>query len=183
MVGVSAHGYLQEPPARNVRSDCAQCLNAGGTWTVFRDGVPGKYGVCGDSRDGPFTYETPGPVVRTYRRGSTLKARVVLTANHKGRFALKLCPSTDVSQSCFDAHALRTTRGKKYTTVREGKDSYAVTYRLPRDVRCKRCVLQWTYETANSCNLRGSPPIVGIPECHESPNWERFWNCADIKVV
>lgn len=181
-----AHGYLAKPEARNVQlnSDyCPQCLNAGGTWQVFARGLPGRYGVCGDPAYGPKKHERPVRVSKTYRAGDTMNVRVTITANHKGRWGLKLCPSLKVSQACFDKHPLRRTDGEEYTHVPESASVMKAKYRLPKGLRCDWCVLQWTYETANSCNLPGSPLLVGLPPCQKSTNWERFWNCADIRIT
>lgn len=179
------HGYLATPESRNVQMNsdyCPQCLNAGGTWAVFQGGLPGKYGVCGDPADGPRKHERPVRISKTYRAGEVIRVKVVLTANHKGRWGLKLCPSTNVSQECFDAHVLKRTDGRDYTNV-GSKSTFSVKYRLPKGVRCRWCVLQWTYETANSCNLPGSPVLGGLPDCRSSTNWERFWNCADVRIT
>lgn len=186
---VSGHGYLAQPAARNVQRNsdyCPQCLNGGGTWTVFSAGLPGRYGVCGDAWNGPKPHERgPFRVAGTYRAGGTLRARVVLTANHRGRWGLKLCPSRTGKQSCFDAHVLKRADGKgPWTQVPANQNSFTVSYRLPRGLKCRQCVLQWTYETGNSCNLSGgSGSITGVSRCTQSTNWERFWNCADIAIV
>ena len=47
-----------------------------------------------------------------------------------------------------------------------GISTYQVNLKLPIGVECERCVLQWTYITANS---RDAYP-------------EAFWNCADVSV-
>jgi hypothetical protein len=47
--------------------------------------------------------------------------------------------------------------------------SYNLRYKLPAGVRCKRCVLQWHYMTANQGSATANP--------------EEFWNCADITIV
>lgn len=45
--------------------------------------------------------------------------------------------------------------------------------KLPDNLSCKHCVLQWRYRTANSC----WPDFV---HCEGS---EAFWNCADVEIV
>ena len=45
--------------------------------------------------------------------------------------------------------------------------SYTVDLMIPEDIDCERCVLQMTYQTANSAD--------GFPET--------FWNCADVAVT
>ena len=182
----AGHGFLERPAARNVQLNsgyCPSCLNAGGTSTVYAAGLPGRYGVCGDPWNGPKPHERFVRVAGTYRRGGTVRARTVLTANHLGRWGLKLCPFPRATQACFDAHPLLRTNGKPFVRVTAARHAYEATFRLPRGLTCSRCVLQWTYETANSCNLPGSPWIPGVSRCRESANWERFWNCADIEVT
>jgi hypothetical protein len=46
-------------------------------------------------------------------------------------------------------------------------NTYTVDVVVPFDVECERCVLQMTYQTANSGD--------GYPET--------FWNCADVSVI
>ena len=76
-------------------------------------------------------------------------------------------------------------------------------YRLPADVTCEHCVLQWYWVTANTCLAPGYRN-VNWPTTHSecsgdggSQGWwasqlgdcsagaypEEFWNCADIKIV
>jgi len=43
---------------------------------------------------------------------------------------------------------------------------YQIVLKVPSGISCERCVLQWTYQTANS---RATYP-------------ETFWNCADVKI-
>lgn len=45
--------------------------------------------------------------------------------------------------------------------------------RIPSDVTCEHCVLQWRYNTGNSC----------WPDWVSCPGSERFWNCADLKIL
>lgn len=47
-----------------------------------------------------------------------------------------------------------------------GDSFYDIVLKLPAGVTCERCVLQWTYQTANS---RETYPEV-------------FWNCADVAI-
>ena len=45
--------------------------------------------------------------------------------------------------------------------------TYTVDLKIPAGIQCERCVLQWTYQTANSAD--------GWPET--------FYNCADVRVI
>ena len=44
--------------------------------------------------------------------------------------------------------------------------TYTIVLKVPADIECERCVLQWTYFTANSADT--------YPEV--------FWNCADVTI-
>jgi hypothetical protein len=192
---VRGHGYLADPAARNVQHNsdyCPGCLNAGGPWLVYSAGRGRpRYGVCGDPWNGPKHHEaggkyaTPIRTARTFKSGQVFTARVVLTANHVGRWSLRLCPRIKPTQSCFDAHVLQRADGKgPYTPVPGNKSTFRVRYKLPRGLKCKRCVVQWTYETGNSCNPPGIPrPNPGLDSCKRSTNGEQFWNCADVRIV
>ncbi len=185
---VKAHGYLATPAARNVlrNSDyCPQCLNAGGPSVVYAHGQPGKWGACGDPWNGPRPHEKgPYKITGAYKSGGTVDARVVLTANHLGRWSLRLCTNPgDTSQRCFDKNLLRRADGKgPFVQVPGEAYDFKTKFVLPK-VRCSRCVLQWTYETGNSCNPPGTQkPTAGLPSCDKSTRGERFWNCADISI-
>lgn len=198
------HGYLAGPAARNVQRNtdwCPQCLNAGGPWTVYARGRPARYGVCGDPWNAARRHEaggskaTPPRLAATYRAGQTFVAKVVLTANHLGRWSLRLCPvprgasaaaeRAAVTQACFDKHLLRRADGRgAFTPVPGGASTFAVKYVLPKGLRCERCVMQWTYETGNSCNPPGiAAPQPGMESCATSTNGEGFWNCADVRIT
>jgi hypothetical protein len=200
---VNAHGYLAFPAARNVQRNsnyCKHCLNAGGPGVVFARGLPGRHGVCGDPWNGAKDHEAGGRFaspIRTaavFRAGGTIKAKVVLTSNHGGRWSLRLCPAPSgggaaserrvVTQRCFNRGVLRRADGRgPYTIVSPNAYKFTVAYRLPKKIRCKRCVLQWTYETGNSCTPRGMRPNApGMAVCDRSVAGESFWNCADIAI-
>lgn len=193
--GVRGHGYLEVPAARNVQHNsdwCPQCLNAGGPSVVFARGRPGRYGVCGDAWNKPRDHEaggrfaTPPKIAGRYEAGQVFTAKVRLTANHKGRWSLRLCPKpAGESQSCFDKYLLRRADGRgPFTPVPGDTSDFVVKYKLPKGVTCKRCVMQWTYETGNSCNPPGIPnPQQGLESCRTSTNGEMFWNCADVEIV
>jgi hypothetical protein len=204
---VGAHGFLARPAARNVQHNsdwCPHCLSAGGTEAVWRKtkggGKPPRFGVCGDPADGPRHHEvggkyaTPPRLAGTYRSGGKMHVRVTLTANHQGRWSLRLCPLPSpspsserkhLSQTCLNQHVLRRADGSgPYTYVRSDDSDFAVTYRLPR-VRCRRCVLQWLYETGNSCAPRGIPrayAAASVGTCGPRYPGELFVNCADIAL-
>lgn len=194
---VAGHGFLARPAARNVQHNSdwtPQGLNAGGPWTVFAKGPVPRYGVCGDPVTDPRPrkheeggkYATPPRIAATYRSGQVFTARVTLTANHVGRWSLRLCPTPKrLSQACFDKHVLRRADRKgMYTPVPSDRSEFSVRYRLPAGLRCKRCVMQWFYETGNSCAPRGMPR-GWLETCAGEAGrvQELFWNCADVRIV
>ena len=118
----------------------------------------GRCGICGDPADAwPRQHEAPGGrfangiITRQYKPGQDIVVKIDVTANHKGYFTFKLCDNNnteqDPDQSCFDGRVLR--------IVPSGEDRYYLTtfntgvftlkLRLPRDLRCSQCILQWTY--------------------------------------
>lgn len=190
VVGGLCHGYLAVPAARNVQHNsdwCPHCLNGPR--------------VCGDAR-GQAHHEafgkhaSPPRIAETYESGGTLKARVVITANHKGRWSLRLCPLKGQSPSseaktlgpgCL--RLLRRTDGKgAHVYLPANATGSSAVFRLPPGVKCKRCVVQWRWETGNSCNPRGTPrkwrtPYLSTCGARAAPQGEVFTNCADIRII
>lgn len=206
------HGMLQEPASRNVvhNSDyCPHCLNAGGpsrTYAGRRRWPNAKHGVCGDPADGEREHEAGGRyatrrVTATYEEGQTVRLRVRITAAHGGRFSFGVCPLPRaalrdaaeerrvVTQACFDEHPLTNAAdgSRHWWLGRQGEGEYVMKFRLPPGVRCERCVLQWHYESGNSCTIPGTPDrhVVsdGMEPCDRSSNMEEFWNCADVAIA
>jgi hypothetical protein len=206
----AAHGFLAEPKARNVIANsnyCPHCLAAGGPGMTYAGGrvwPNALHGVCGDPHAGPLDHEAggkfaTGAVAARYVRGQRITIRVRITAPHGGRFSFGLCPVPDgagdaaeraaVTQRCLDANKLTNVEdGTPYWWFgKKPVGEYAMDFRLPPAVTCKRCVLQWHYETGNSCNIPGTPAqhlmSPGMTPCNQSPNMEEFWNCADVSIA
>lgn len=190
--GALAHGYMAVPAARNVIHQsnwCPQCLNAGGPWKTYgtdRTWPDARHGACGDPYDGERDHERGGKfatdvLAGTYVRGQTIRIRVTVMAAHKGRFSFGVCPDGE-SQACFDAHPLvHAVDGSRYWWLGDrGVGDYDMDFRLPSDVTCRRCVLQWHYETGNSCGLPGDRSTM--VDCERSGAIEEFWNCADVRI-
>lgn len=83
----------------------------------------------------------------------------------------------------------------------EGMD-FNMVFELPRDVSGDRCIIQWRYYTANSCEMPGyrdyawpgadwRNPAGGyglstcqVPLSNDGDGFpERFWNCADVEIL
>lgn len=187
VVGGACHGFLQTPPARNVQHNsdyCPQCLNGPE--------------VCGDPggqhhHEAFGKYATPPRVGQTYRSGGVLPARVVITANHVGRWGLQLCalkdPSPESERRALTARCFKRLKlargGGSYAYLSSSDTASSAVFRLPRGLRCDRCVLRWVYETGNSCTPPGTPVRYANPGLEVCGKWmagERFTNCADIRI-
>ena len=74
-----------------------------------------------------------------------------ITAKHNGYMRLKLCPSKKtindlVMQDCFDQYPLMMADGTdRVGPIDKEPAWYDMYVRLPADVTCEYCVLQWTY--------------------------------------
>jgi len=77
---------------------------------------------------------------------------------------------------------------------------HKMRYRIPTDLRCSHCTLQWYYSTGNTCFYddgyvayfekmagAGWPAsdwyTQGLGVCGSSSFGEEFWNCADVAVL
>ena len=180
---ISGHGRLMEPPSRNAmwRFGFLNPINYNDN-ELFCGGVDrqfekndGKCGICGDAFDDPSpqTHQTGGEfgnriISKTYVMGSVIEIEVEITANHKGAFQLKLCPlrgrNQEANQECFDRYPLTQMDGSTQFPIYETPHVVTLTRiaRLPRGVTCNRCVLQWTWRSANSWNFCGNGTGVRI---------------------
>ena len=150
----------------------------------------GKCGVCGDAWNGPRDNEVGGKyangiIVRKYEPGQVIKVVVDLTANHKGWFEFRVCPndnpSKPITQECLDRYILRqiTNNQPRYMVPSEnGRSLIKVYLKLPVNLKCKNCVLQWKYNAGNSW---GTDPASGHG-CMGCGNQEQFYGCADIAI-
>ncbi|XP_048736059.1 uncharacterized protein LOC125651480 isoform X2 [Ostrea edulis] len=198
---VWGHGYLVEPPQRSSlwrhgfggpENYDDNGLNCGGFERQWNQNG-GKCGICGDAYDLPPPRPNEdggtfgkGIIIRTYRSGDVIDAVVNLTSNHLGWIEFRLCPHGNdnpyVTQHCLDTNLLQilhsdkgSKRTKRFYVGREKLLNLKV--KLPYDLHCKKCVLQWKYNAGNSwgCDKSGCGLGVG-PQ-------EQFYNCADISIL
>ena len=171
LLAVSGHGRLRQPPSRttmwrygfdtptNVNDHESNCGGFGRQWSQNQ----GLCGVCGDAYD--IAQPRPGELGGQYGLGvvaanltqaQLLHLEVELTAYHGGYFEFRLCPhntrARPVAQKCLDRHLLTQLSGdiKFYPPPPERGGLYSLTYRLPSDLTCGLCVLQWRYVAGNS---------------------------------
>lgn len=150
----------------------------------------GKCGVCGDPwGQRPRNHEAPGGryangiIVKEYRVGETMEVEIDLSANHRGSFTFKLCQNNNVRrdshQRCFDRHTLKVypEMTESFELPSEASQTFYIQLKLPEGVTCKQCVLQWTYNTANSWgNCPNGTNAIGC-----GPQ-ETFRACSDIRI-
>ncbi|KAG5181545.1 hypothetical protein JKP88DRAFT_195219 [Tribonema minus] len=205
------HGYMQVPAARSLGNKganayCQQCGNGLGN----RSGGTYPPGICGDPFQGTSSNFAggPGPIRATYSQGQTVDVQAILTANHGGRFRVKMCPdvSSSATQSCFDSNTLKRkdTGATDYwllTGSYGDSPPYSMQYILPAGVACSNgCLLQWEYTAMQSCVVQcpqsecgpyanRSNPITGSVNMNLCPptltgpgGAEVFRNCADIRI-
>ncbi|KAF2895498.1 hypothetical protein ILUMI_10677, partial [Ignelater luminosus] len=162
--GVSGHGMMLDPPNRsslwrydptapiNYNDNEVFCGGFGTQWGVHK----GRCGVCGDNYGDliPRANENTGKygqgkVVAQYPSGSVISTMVRLTTNHKGTFKYSLCELNDPSQpeteQCFQT--LLFEDGSDEQKVDPTVKDFQNRILLPSGLRCKRCVLRWTYRT------------------------------------
>lgn len=117
----------------------------------------GKCGICGDAWDlkEPRPNEDGGKfgkgiVVRTYKSGQEITAKINVVANHFGYFEFKLCPVENgvaSDQACLDKHPIALADGSGYKYNLGGqKGMVEVKLRLPEGLTCERCVFQWHWK-------------------------------------
>lgn len=210
LVGAMCHGYLGEPKARNVVHNsnfCPHCLAAGGPGLTYAGGrtwPQSLHGACGDPHNAPRDHEAGGKfatkkITGTYVPGQTITIRIHISAPHGGRFSFGICPLPDkvtdaqeralATQECFDKNQLiNAADGTPYWWFgKKPTGDYSMAFKLPPAIRCKRCVLQWHYESGNSCTIPGTPAehvmSPNMVACDKTGVMEEFWNCADVRVV
>lgn len=192
--GVNGHGRLIEPPSRasawrfgfdtphNYNDHELYCGGFTRQWN--KNG--GKCGVCGDAWDSPKPRPHElggrfgkGVIVRRYAPRDVIVIKVELTANHQGFFEFKVCDDAKTTeQECLDKSVLHL-EGRDETRYypREGNKVYEMKYRLPDNVECSHCVLQWKYIAGNNWGTCANG--TGAVGCGPQ---EEFRACADIAI-
>lgn len=194
---VGGHGYLTKPPSRssmwrfgyrtppNWEDDQLYCGGISHLWQVNK----GKCGVCGDPWDGPRENEAGGKyakgiITAHYRKGQEITVNVRLTANHWGWFEFRICPNNDVNKpathECFNRHLLQLADGSgtRYHLKQRRTGDFPVKLKLPSDMTCTQCIVQWKYHAGNNWNF--GPDGKGCMGCG---NQENFFSCSDVAIL
>lgn len=189
------HGMLMDPVNRASRwrvdgstpRDYNDMEGFCGGFAVQWNQNGGKCGLCGD----PYGDPTPrrhelggtfgqGVIVKSYPKGSTISVTVKITANHRGYFYFRLCnlDTARESDACFELNKLKIANGADtYVLPSTLSQDYAVSLKLPNNLSCNHCVLQWTYVTGN--NWGWCPDGSGKLGCGPQ---EHFRTCSDIRI-
>jgi hypothetical protein len=96
-------------------------------------------------------------IVKTYTQGEVIEIKSQLTANHKGEMEYRICENDEkqavVDYDCFNKNLLvgedGVTTAFKIITQSYSAD-IAHRVKLPPNLTCKRCILQWRYRAGNS---------------------------------
>ncbi|KAG7155938.1 uncharacterized protein LOC121854325 [Homarus americanus] len=169
--GGDGHGRLLKPASRssawrmgfptpvNYNDNHIDCGGLAVQWNQN----DGKCGVCGDNWADPQPRDneaggafTIGYIVANYTRAQDMIIYVDLTSNNLGYFEFRLCVNNDVTkiitQECLDEHLLEHADGSGTRLYIQPDDQpwHNTTVKLPDDVVCSQCVLQWHYYTGNN---------------------------------
>jgi len=193
---VEGHGRLTEPPSRasawrvgfNTPKDYQDNEGFCGGFSHQYFVNDGRCGICGDAwelnprpHEVGGTYAT-GTIVREYSSGDIITVNVDVTANHLGHFEFKLCPNNNIqkkaTQDCLDQYPLELadSSGYKYK-IDSNIGDHPVQLKLPRDLTCTQCVLQWRYVCGNNWGL--CEDGTGAVGCGPQ---EEFRACADVAI-
>ncbi|KAJ8715291.1 hypothetical protein PYW08_005272 [Mythimna loreyi] len=188
------HGRLMDPPNRgsiwrfgynspaNYDDDGLNCGGFSHQWSVNG----GKCGICGDPYDSstPRAHELGGKyglgyIVATYAPGDLITFNVYISAYHKGFWEFRICTNPyDNTQECFDRILLESEDGETKYYPKRGSGTYEVKYRIPSNVVCDHCVLQWKYTAGNNWGTcKNGTQGLGCG------NQENFFSCSDITIA
>ncbi|KAJ6644135.1 hypothetical protein Bhyg_09101 [Pseudolycoriella hygida] len=202
VVHVSAHGRLWRPISRSSvwRDPAFASHNPPQNWddiqlwcgAAHQPDNPGtNCGPCGDpvGQARPRDNEIGGRwdrgiITGRYTAGGIIPIEVQLTAAHLGFFEFRICNQpgnhNGETQACFNQHLLQRTDGGGSRVNVDGPRTYSQQFRLPANLRCTRCVLQWNYRAGNNWGTGGACG-AGVSGLGCGPQ-ETFRGCADIAI-
>ena len=166
-------------------------LNCGGIQQQWGKNE-GKCSVCGEDwslRDKKFelggdSSSPQGFIVKTYRQGQEIEAKIELSSNRAGWFEFRLCKlrsdDEDATQECLDENLLEDRQGNTRIRVKKAQKGGQIRFRLqlPKELTCDHCVFQWKYHTATNW---GRDEETGV-SCVGCGPQEEFYGCSDIKI-
>ncbi|XP_071453536.1 uncharacterized protein [Hetaerina americana] len=177
-VGIKGHGYMAEPCQRSSLwrlgyptpvNHAEDGLNCGGFETQWATNQ-GRCGECGDSwaEQSPRENENGGKygmgfIAHSYKQGQLINVKINITQNHMGYFEYRLCPMDGVDglpekpapQECLDKYLLKLEDGNtKWMLPSNASQVFEMKVQLPPTLKCKSCVMQWTWITEQLDVLR-----------------------------
>lgn len=190
---IDGRGTLLDPPSRgsrmknqlfveDMKGDCGGFYDL---WMVH----DGECGVCGDAYGDakPRKHESGGTfgrgrIVKTYNSESMINITVKITKNQLGTFTFGIC-SLDLDHleddECFKKHPIYPASLRHYQlnpSTLAGKIN--ITIQLPKFFKCVRCVLRWTYYTADKLGIcMDDTKQIG---CGQQ---DQFRSCSDISLI
>lgn len=116
----------------------------------------GKCGLCGDPWNGPRDHESGGKyftnhISSSYSKGSLINVTVFTNLNPSGWMEFRIHSyKSENSPSSEDIYLLPigVTKMKRYRVRRSGY--HVIPVKLPNDLECKRCILQWKFRTGKN---------------------------------
>lgn len=192
---ISGHGMLMDPVNRASRwridnsnpRDYNDMQGFCGGYAVQFNQNGGKCGLCGDNYGDatPRAHELGGTfgqgvIMKTYTQGALIDVNVKITANHMGYFYFNICnlDAENESEACFVRYSVATSTGSsQYVLPSTSPGDYIVSLRLPSNLYCNHCVLQWTYVAGNNWGI--CQDGTGKLGCGTQ---EHFRTCSDIKI-
>lgn len=116
----------------------------------------GKCGLCGDPWNKPRDHEFGGKyftnhILSTYQKSSVINLTVFTNINPSGWMEFRLLPYETEISSISNNYLLHIgdSRTWRYRVRRSGY--HVVPVRLPTDLECERCILQWKFHTGIRC--------------------------------
>ncbi|XP_033733302.1 uncharacterized protein LOC117322475 [Pecten maximus] len=193
-VVVNGHGYMLDPPGRssmwrvgfntppNYDDNGLNCGHRSQP-IAFNDV---QCGLCGDPfEQNPRENEAGGKyasgiISKYYDMGQIITIKIVLTSNHEGFFEFRLCENNDVTQritkQCLKHLLVNPETGETRYHITHLPQHFELSVKLPNNVTCSQCVLQWRYRTANTAHYTEN-------NCELCGEQEEFYSCSDIAII
>ncbi|XP_060063200.1 uncharacterized protein LOC132543699 [Ylistrum balloti] len=141
----------------------------------------GNCGLCGDPRDqDPKENEAGGKfatgiISKNYKKGAVISIKIQKLSNSEGFFEFRLCENNDVTKritrDCLKHLLVNPETGETRYPVSAPVQYIDVSAKLPSDVTCSQCVLQWRYRTGSA------------DENCETCEQQEFYACSDIAIT
>ncbi|KAK6184664.1 hypothetical protein SNE40_007093 [Patella caerulea] len=170
--------------ARNIQDGDLNCGGFERQW-IQNDGC---CGVCGDPCDGVRENEFGGRyaqniIASKYFQGATIPVTIVRTNQQSlGYFEFRICEPPEnqaVTQECLNRNLLQIQESDFATQFYPGSggQTFQLNVKLPPDLFCTRCILQFKYNTGYR-----SPEASSGCDCLGCGQQEQFFNCADVSI-